>query len=63
VLPAAVHCCSLDGRRLYITNSLLSPWDKQFYPDMVAKVGTGGLGFGGTGGGGHWLTAGRWLKA
>jgi hypothetical protein len=29
---------SLDGRRLYITNSLLSPWDKQFYPDMVEKV-------------------------
>jgi hypothetical protein len=34
LLPA----CSLDGKRLYITNSLLSPWDKQFYPDMVTKV-------------------------
>lgn len=29
--------CSLDGRRLYVTNSLLTPWDVQFYPDMVAK--------------------------
>ena len=28
---------SLDGRRLYVTNSLLSPWDRQFYPDLVAK--------------------------
>mmetsp|Transcript_5074 Transcript_5074/g.14573 ORF Transcript_5074/g.14573 Transcript_5074/m.14573 type:complete len:475 (-) Transcript_5074:460-1884(-) len=26
---------SLDGKRLYVTNSLLSGWDKQFYPDMV----------------------------
>jgi len=25
---------SLDGKRLYVTNSLFSPWDKQFYPDM-----------------------------
>ncbi|KAF6260448.1 selenium binding protein [Scenedesmus sp. NREL 46B-D3] len=30
---------SLDGTRLYVTNSLLSPWDSQFYPDMVAKGG------------------------
>jgi selenium-binding protein 1 len=30
---------SLDGKRLYVTNSLLSPWDNQFYPDM-AKVGS-----------------------
>ncbi|KAL6745344.1 selenium binding protein [Haematococcus lacustris] len=30
---------SLDGRRLYVTNSLYSPWDKQFYPDMV-KAGS-----------------------
>jgi selenium-binding protein 1 len=29
--------CSLDGTRLYVTNSLLSPWDKQFYPDLIAK--------------------------
>ncbi|KAF8069628.1 selenbp1 [Scenedesmus sp. PABB004] len=28
---------SLDGKRLYVTNSLLSPWDKQFYPDLFAK--------------------------
>ncbi|XP_063802735.1 methanethiol oxidase isoform X4 [Pseudophryne corroboree] len=26
---------SLDGRRLYVTTSLYSAWDKQFYPDMV----------------------------
>jgi selenium-binding protein 1 len=25
---------SLDGRRLYVTNSLLSTWDDQFYPDL-----------------------------
>jgi selenium-binding protein 1 len=25
---------SLDGRRLYVTNSLYSTWDNQFYPDM-----------------------------
>jgi selenium-binding protein 1 len=30
---------SLDGQRLYVTNSLLSPWDNQFYPDM-AKAGS-----------------------
>eukprot|EP00775_Hariotina_reticulata_P012725 gene12725-12855_t len=28
---------SLDGRRIYITNSLLSPWDQQFYPELVNK--------------------------
>jgi len=28
---------SLDGRRLYVTNSLFSPWDTQFYPDMAQK--------------------------
>jgi selenium-binding protein 1 len=28
---------SLDGKRLYVTNSLFSPWDKQFYPEMVEK--------------------------
>jgi len=27
---------SLDGKRLYVTTSLYTPWDKQFYPDMVA---------------------------
>ena len=26
---------SLDGKRMYLTTSLLSPWDNQFYPDMV----------------------------
>jgi len=26
---------SLDGRRLYVTNSLLSAWDNQFYPDIA----------------------------
>ena len=26
---------SLDGRRLYVTTSLFSGWDKQFYPDMT----------------------------
>jgi selenium-binding protein 1 len=25
---------SLDGRRLYVTNSLYSTWDNQFYPEM-----------------------------
>ena len=28
---------SLDGKRLYVTNSLFSPWDKQFYPDLAKK--------------------------
>lgn len=26
---------SLDGNRLYVTNSLFSTWDNQFYPDMA----------------------------
>ncbi|CAM6113589.1 unnamed protein product [Calypogeia fissa] len=26
---------SLDGKRLYASNSLFSAWDNQFYPDMV----------------------------
>lgn len=29
---------SLDGLRLYVTTSLYSGWDKQFYPDMVKLV-------------------------
>ena len=29
---------SLDGKRLYLTTSLISYWDKQFYPDMVKYV-------------------------
>lgn len=35
---------SRDGKRVYITNSLYSPWDAQFYPDGIngwmAKVDT-----------------------
>jgi selenium-binding protein 1 len=30
---------SLDGRRLYVTNSLFSSWDNQFYPKL-AKNGS-----------------------
>lgn len=26
---------SLDGKRLFVTTSLFSPWDKQFYPDLL----------------------------
>jgi selenium-binding protein 1 len=26
---------SLDGERLYVTNSLLSSWDNQFYPELA----------------------------
>ena len=26
---------SLDGKRLYVTNSLFSAWDRQFYSDMT----------------------------
>lgn len=26
---------SVDGKRLYVTNSLYSTWDKQFYPNLV----------------------------
>ena len=25
---------SLDGKRLYVTNSLFSSWDNQFYPEI-----------------------------
>ncbi|KAJ7548278.1 hypothetical protein O6H91_07G005500 [Diphasiastrum complanatum] len=28
---------SLDGKRLYVTNSLFSSWDRQFYPSLVQK--------------------------
>ncbi|XP_059612132.1 methanethiol oxidase [Phlebotomus argentipes] len=31
---------SLDGKRLYVSTSLYSPWDKQFYPKMVKAGGT-----------------------
>ena len=28
---------SLDGKRLYVTNSLYSSWDNQFYPDIAER--------------------------
>ncbi|KAH9512364.1 Methanethiol oxidase [Bulinus truncatus] len=28
---------SLDGKRIYVTNSLMSAWDQQFYPEMCKK--------------------------
>ncbi|KAM7028816.1 methanethiol oxidase-like isoform 2-T3 [Acridotheres tristis] len=28
---------SLDGRRLYVTTSLFSAWDRQFYPEMMTE--------------------------
>lgn len=30
---------SLDGKRLYVSSSLFSPWDKQFYP-VTAEQGS-----------------------
>lgn len=30
---------SLDGKRLYVSSSLYSPWDKQFYPQMIKEGG------------------------
>jgi len=30
---------SLDGKRLYVTTSLLSTWDAQFYPNMYKEGG------------------------
>ncbi|EDV29663.1 uncharacterized protein TRIADDRAFT_19817 [Trichoplax adhaerens] len=30
---------SLDGKRLFVTTSLFSPWDKQFYPNLL-KTGS-----------------------
>lgn len=30
---------SLDGKRLYVSTSIFSPWDKQFYPEMVENGG------------------------
>ena len=29
---------SLDGKRMFVTTSLYSAWDKQFYPDLVKYV-------------------------
>lgn len=31
---------SLDGKRLYISSSLFSPWDRQFYPETIEKGAT-----------------------
>ena len=31
---------SLDGKRLYVTNSLYSKWDDQFYPEMATTGST-----------------------
>ena len=42
---------SRDGRRVYVTNSLYSTWDPQFYPDGVdgwmakLNVSNGGMEF------------------
>jgi len=30
---------SLDGKRLYVTNSLFTAWDEQFFPEMVKRGG------------------------
>lgn len=30
---------SLDGSRLYVSTSLFSVWDAQFYPDLTQKGG------------------------
>jgi selenium-binding protein 1 len=39
---------SREGRRVYLTNSLYTPWDKQFYPDGIrgwmVKLDTGAEG-------------------
>lgn len=37
--PCAVQMLqlSLDGKRLYVTNSLFSVWDKQFYGELAEK--------------------------
>lgn len=29
---------SLDGRQLYLTNSLCSTWDNQFYPGLRSRM-------------------------
>jgi selenium-binding protein 1 len=31
---------SLDGKRLYVTNSLFSSWDNQFYPQIGEQGST-----------------------
>uniref|UniRef100_H1A454 Methanethiol oxidase n=1 Tax=Taeniopygia guttata TaxID=59729 RepID=H1A454_TAEGU len=34
--PAALQL-SLDGKRLYVTNSFYSTWDQQFYPSLIKE--------------------------
>ncbi|KAL9822971.1 methanethiol oxidase-like isoform 2-T2 [Geothlypis trichas] len=34
--PAALQL-SLDGKRLYVTNSFYSTWDRQFYPSLIKE--------------------------
>ncbi|KAL3077923.1 hypothetical protein niasHS_013452 [Heterodera schachtii] len=34
---------SLDGRRLYVTNSLYSVWDAQFYPELIKQMRRKGI--------------------
>jgi len=29
---------SRDGKRIYFTNSLYSPWDAQFYPEGIQSL-------------------------
>ena len=29
---------SLDGKRMYVTTSLFSTWDNQFYPDIRTQL-------------------------
>ena len=31
---------SLDGKRMYVTTSLFSTWDNQFYPDIRTQGGS-----------------------
>lgn len=31
---------SLDGKRLYVSSSLFSPWDRQFYPETIEHGAT-----------------------
>ncbi|KAK6017349.1 hypothetical protein OSTOST_17132 [Ostertagia ostertagi] len=36
--PACLQL-SLDGKRLYVSNSFYKQWDAQFYPELIAKGG------------------------
>ena len=33
--PATMQL-SLDGKRLYVSNSIYRPWDTQFYPEIIS---------------------------